>query len=136
MHNIQFAIQISLWSHSLKEPEDQVARWLEGMAEFNYEVVHRLGKQHIVMELSRGQCRQCGLDVHCTEFVEEEEVVMAVEASILPVWSNQDIRILQKADANLGTVIEWLESGITSAVSTKFNPVTPVPVNPVWLFTG
>eukprot|EP00731_Ephydatia_muelleri_P029839 Em0021g362a len=47
-----------------------------------------------------------------------------------------DIRILQKADANLGTVIEWLESGINSAVSTKFNLVTPVPVNPVRLFTG
>ena len=55
-----------------------MARWLEGMAEFNYEVVHRPGKQHCNADaLSRGQCRQCGLDVHCTEFEEEEEVITA-----------------------------------------------------------
>ena len=34
----------------------------------------------------------------CTEFEEEEEVMMAAEVSILPVWSNQDIRNFQKAD--------------------------------------
>ena len=40
-----------------------MSRWLEGMAEFNYEVVHRPGKQHCNADaLSRGQCRQCGLD--------------------------------------------------------------------------
>ena len=32
------------------------------------------------------------------------------EVSILPVWSDQDIRNLQKADR---AVMEWLESGIT-----------------------
>ncbi|KAL5473247.1 hypothetical protein EMCRGX_G027704 [Ephydatia muelleri] len=37
----------------------------------------------------------------------------------------RDIRNLQKADANLGTVIEWLCH--TSAVSTKFNLATPTP---------
>ena len=51
------------WLHSFKEPVGQVARWLEGMAEFNYEVVHRPGKQHCNADApSRGQCRQCGLD--------------------------------------------------------------------------
>ena len=102
------------WLHSLKEPEGQVARWLEGMAEFNYDVVHRPGKQHCNADaLSRGQCHQCGLDFSCTEFEEEEEVMIAAEDSILPVWSNQDIRNLQKADTNLRTVMEWVESGIT-----------------------
>ena len=93
----------------LKEPEGQVARWLEGMAELNYEVVHRPGKQHALYAdaLSRGQCRQCGLDFSCTEFEEEEVVMMAAEVSILPVWSNQDIRNLQKADTNLRTAMEW-----------------------------
>ena len=39
--------------------------------------------------------------------------MMAAEVSILPVRSNQDIRNLQKADTNLRTVMEWVESGIT-----------------------
>ena len=82
------------------------------MAGFNYEVVHRPDKQHCNADaFSRGQCRQCGLDVSCTEL--EEEVLMAAEVSILPVRSNQDIRNLQKADTNLRTVMEWVESGIT-----------------------
>ena len=34
------------------------------MAEFQYEVIHRPGKQHSNADsLSRGQCRQCGLEV-------------------------------------------------------------------------
>ena len=91
-----------------------MARWLEGMAEFNYEVVHRPGKQHCnAVALSRGQCRQCGLDFSCTDFEEVDEVMMAAEVSILPVWPNQDIRNLQEADANLRAVMEWVESGIT-----------------------
>eukprot|EP00731_Ephydatia_muelleri_P012999 Em0007g309a len=56
------------------------------------------------------RCRQCGLDYSCTEFEEEEEVMMAAEVSILPVWSNQDIRNFQKADTNLRTAMEWLKS--------------------------
>ncbi|KAL5494246.1 hypothetical protein EMCRGX_G015537 [Ephydatia muelleri] len=28
------------WLHNVKEPEGQVARWLEALAEFDYEVVH------------------------------------------------------------------------------------------------
>ena len=34
------------WLHNFKEPAGQVARWLEQLAEFDYEVVHRQGKQH------------------------------------------------------------------------------------------
>lgn len=36
------------WLLSFKEPEGQVARWLEALAEFinNYKVIHRPGKLH------------------------------------------------------------------------------------------
>ena len=52
------------WLHNFKEPEGQVARWLETMAELQYEVIHRPCKQHSNADsLSRGQCRQCGLKV-------------------------------------------------------------------------
>ena len=35
-----------LWLHNLKEPEYQLARWLEKLEEFQFEVVHRKGKAH------------------------------------------------------------------------------------------
>ena len=45
-----------------------MARWLEGMAEFNHEVVQRPGKQHCNADaLSCGQCHQCGQEFSCTE---------------------------------------------------------------------
>ena len=55
--------------------------------------------------------------------------MMAAEASILPVWSNQDIRNLQEADANLMNVIEWVESGITPQQCPP-NQVQPGNSNP------
>ena len=50
------------WFHSFKEPEGQVAWWLEQLAEYDYQVVHRPGKNHINADcLSRVPCKQCGL---------------------------------------------------------------------------
>ena len=40
------------WLHNFKEPEGQVARWLEIMAVFQYEVIHRPGKQHCIAVLT------------------------------------------------------------------------------------
>eukprot|EP00731_Ephydatia_muelleri_P024436 Em0016g707a len=49
------------WLHNFKEPEGQVARWLETLAEFDCEVVHRPSKQHQNADaLSRKMCKQCG----------------------------------------------------------------------------
>ena len=43
------------WLHNFKEPEGQVARWLELLAEYDYSVLHRQGKQHTNADaLSRG----------------------------------------------------------------------------------
>ena len=63
------------WLHNFKEPEGQVARWLEVLSEFDYTVVHRAGKQHTNADaLSRGRCRQCGRD----EAVVEDDHVTCV----------------------------------------------------------
>ena len=35
-----------LWLHNFKEPEGQLARWLEKLEEFQFEVVHCKGKAH------------------------------------------------------------------------------------------
>ena len=35
------------WLQSFHEPEGQVARWLECLSEYDFEVVHRPGTKHI-----------------------------------------------------------------------------------------
>ena len=34
------------WLRTFNEPVGQVARWLEQIAEYDFEIVHRPGKQH------------------------------------------------------------------------------------------
>ena len=52
------------WVHNFKEPEEPVARWLEQLVEFDYEIKHRPGKAHENADrLSRTRCRQCHMSV-------------------------------------------------------------------------
>lgn len=48
------------WLQSFKEPEGQVARWLETLDSYDYELIHRPGIKHINADaMSRGPCHQC-----------------------------------------------------------------------------
>ncbi|KRY23113.1 Retrovirus-related Pol polyprotein from transposon [Trichinella patagoniensis] len=59
------------WLRNFKEPEGHVARWLENLAELDFEVEHRAGRLHGNADaLSHASCTQCGrLDglEHCTK---------------------------------------------------------------------
>ena len=56
------------WLRNFKEPEGQVARWLELLAEYHMTVEHRPGKKHGNADgLSRRPCLQCGLSDKGTE---------------------------------------------------------------------
>ena len=49
------------WLYNFKEPEGQVARWLERLGCFDFEVEHRAGLKHSNADaLSRYPCSQCG----------------------------------------------------------------------------
>ncbi|KRX49904.1 Transposon Ty3-G Gag-Pol polyprotein [Trichinella murrelli] len=49
------------WLRNLKEPEGHAARWLESLAELDFEVEHRPGRLHgNAAALSRTSCAQCG----------------------------------------------------------------------------
>ena len=97
------------WLHSFKEPEGQVARWLESLTEFQYRVIHRPGKQHGNADsLSRSNCTQCGLDFGSSE-MEDSDVscgCMSTGAQLLPVWTEIELRERQRADPDLGDAIK------------------------------
>ena len=49
------------WLFRLKEPEGQIARWLETLCSYMFDIQHQPGKLHGNADaLSRLPCRQCG----------------------------------------------------------------------------
>ena len=54
-----------VWIQNFKEPEGQLACWLEQLQEYTFTVVNRPGTQHRNVDaLSRVPCNQCGRDNH------------------------------------------------------------------------
>ena len=50
------------WLLNFREPEGQVARWIQTLGEYDYEIIHRPGKTHQNADsLSRRRCPQCSL---------------------------------------------------------------------------
>jgi transposase InsO family protein/predicted aspartyl protease len=48
------------WLRNFKEPEGQIARWLETLEAYDFTLVHRPGQKHANADaLSRGPCGQC-----------------------------------------------------------------------------
>lgn len=102
LHTDHSALQ---WLHSFKEPEGQVARWLEQLAEYDYQVVHRTGRNHTNADcLSGVPCKQCGLSEASDDAVSCDVVQME---AILPTWSPEDLKFAQRSDADLMEVFSW-----------------------------
>eukprot|EP00731_Ephydatia_muelleri_P016076 Em0009g500a len=101
------------WLHNFKEPEGQVARWLEVLSEYDYTVIHRVGKQHTNADaLSRGRCVQCGLEKK-EEEREEANSCDAVSHLMLPTWTEEEIKSFQSADPDIHQMVYWLETDAT-----------------------
>ena len=118
------------WLKSFKEPEGQVARWLETLDTYDFELVHRPGKKHINADaLSRGPCMQCSGD-HDGEKIRTGRKPKSEQAKVVTrtrrkqdkrgpasnwldseVLNLQKIREGQQADPVLSTVYEWVEKG-------------------------
>ena len=102
------------WIQGFKEPEGQVARWLEQLQEFDFSLEHRPGKRHQNADaLSRFPCRQCGqshVEVRSDAPAEVFAVPAVVNSWVLP-WTTEELREAQLADPELKSVIEWLEDG-------------------------
>ncbi len=97
---------------SFREPEGQVARWIEQLQEYNFSVVHRRGNSHSNADsLSR---RPCGPDCsHCSRAEAKDKEArweqtgrcMALLLDDVIDWAKE-----QQEDPELRTVLEWLEA--------------------------
>lgn len=98
------------WLRNFKDPEGQLARWLERLQELDFDVIHRRGKAHTNADaLSRLPCRQCGRDTHA----ESTTATITTTSILQPLQSKTDknVRAMQLADTVLGPLLRGKETG-------------------------
>ena len=97
------------WLMNFKEPEGQIARWLERLQELNFDVVHRRGSAHRNADaLSRLPCRQCGRESHETPTTAE----VAVATLQLPdSQAGESLRQMQLEDPVIAPFLQGKEAG-------------------------
>ena len=104
------------WLTNFRNPEGQLARWLEQLQEFDFDIIHRPGRKHLNADaLSRIPCRQCGRSTHATE-VEESTPTTAVvatiaESDLISGLTLQELWDAQVGDINIGEVLREKEKG-------------------------
>ena len=95
------------WLRSFKEPEGQLARWLEQLEENDFDIEHRQGKLHDNADaLSHLPYTDCESDV-CANSV----VSVVARTSLLPVYTSQDIQTKQLQDNLIGPFLRAKEAG-------------------------
>ena len=97
------------WIKNFKEPESQLAWWLERLQEMQFDIVHRRGKVHCNVDaLSRLPCRQCCQPNHDT--APAAEVTVAALQLFQSCASKMLIQV-QLSDAVVGPLVRDKEAG-------------------------
>lgn len=98
------------WLRNFKEPEGQLARWIEKLEEYSFSIVHRPGRSHTNADaLSRLPCTQCGRTTHASVDPAATVGTVELEDRSLLGLSSQDIRKLQLEDWMIGPVLRYVE---------------------------
>ena len=102
-----------VWLKIFKEPEGQLARWLEKLQEYDFIVMHRQGSRHGNADaLSRIPCKQCGRGDRCGN--EEDQVVEigAITGPFLQQPNNLgEVQRLQAEDDDISPVLNAVKEG-------------------------
>jgi hypothetical protein len=97
------------WLRNFKEPEGQLARWLEQLQEFDFDIIHRPGCLHKNADaLSRIPCKQCGR--HEINHTNDPEPVRIITGAVmgnqhLEGVSNKELQAAQEEDALIGDIL-------------------------------
>lgn len=98
------------WILQFKNPEGQVARWLEQLQEFNFVTEHRSGKGHSNADaLSRRPCPEdCK---HCQKQETIGHVKLIRTEGLDDEWTNENLKKAQEEDEDLRLLLDWKRSG-------------------------
>ena len=112
------------WLMSFKEPEGQMARWLEKLQEYDFEIRHRRGRKHTNADaLSRLPCKQCGYQPsHHTDHDQSTVSVVSLQVG----KSTSDLHKLQMEDYMIHPVLVAKNSGVkpTTDQLKQYSPHT------------
>ena len=99
------------WLLNFKNPEEQVARWIERLQSYEFEIQHRKGEQHKNADaLSRRPCNdECKYCIRM-EGKEINNQCFQVRFQIDDTWSDEVIRDEQLKD-DIGPILRWMEEG-------------------------
>ena len=103
------------WLQSFKEPEGQLARWVEQLQEYNFEIVHRPGRRHTNADaMSRHPCSQCQRPESECSTSEPEVQVAATTLAPQRERSTIDLEFRQSQiqDEIIGPVLTAKENGV------------------------
>lgn len=104
------------WLLNFKNPEGQIARWIQKLQEYDFNIRHRKGSLHGSADaLSRRPCLEgCR---YCTTAEEKYQNVRPIVRQIKDStpsppdpWSDKEVRESQMNDPDLKPIIEFLES--------------------------
>lgn len=90
------------WLMNFREPEGQVARWIQRLQEYDFEIIHRPGTRHVNADaLSRRPCTTSNCR-YCSR-LEEQNTLRVRLVGIIDNFSEA-----QRSDPVLGVIYEWL----------------------------
>lgn len=96
------------WLRNFKNPKGQVARWLERLSDFDFEVKHRPGSSH---NNADGLSRLPWAEQEMVHPEVGSDVAWVQSVSVDPL-SNESIQVAQSQDEVLSQVVKWLEVGV------------------------
>ena len=111
------------WLQQFRNPEGQLARWLEKFQEYQFSIVHRPGKKHGNADAqSRLPCQQCSRASH----YDSTTVALLTSNGLTCGYSSDQLRNMQLCDSYIGQVLRWKEQG--EQPPTDFVKTHPVPL--------
>ena len=101
------------WLTNFKEPEGQVARWLEQVAPYDFHIGHRPGRKHGNADgLSQRPCKQCWIDDLEPEVSNslEKDTHCCRAVALLPEEASE-LRVKQTNDKMCQEFVAGVEAG-------------------------
>ena len=101
------------WLANFREPTGQLARWLEQLQEFDFDICHRPGRRHQNADaMSRIPCKQCGRTSHGLDNAASTVAALSQGIRSTPMErSSSEIRTHQLKDPQIGYILKAKESG-------------------------
>jgi len=126
------------WLRSFKRPEGILARWIETLAEFNYEVEHRPGRLRCNADaVSRPFCKQCFDKPQRIPWVDELQRADSITEpwsiqaiDILPEVSDDVLRQLQDDEPSIGPIKDMIAQGEAHTIDTLRS--LPLEARKIW----